>query len=273
MPLGGRDYVWHPSGMGFFYGRRAWQRLREQVLHDANYQCAGCGVSLIGKGRKAHVHHRKALNSTPALALEPQNLQALCVRCHNTIEPRSTLMNDVVRPTLPLPTCRVMLVCGPPGAGKNTYVAKHATPEDTVIDYDAIAQERGYLRDVPFDQVRIILQERNRRLATLSTKPANHVAWVIITAASNKLRQWWCAALGVKPDDLVLLVPNQNEIKRRIAADPTRKHVLSQQNKIVKQWFAREQANHPGYIASGCNANGEPTDPLHPWNALPGGRV
>jgi len=71
--------------MGFFYGRRAWQRLRKQVLHDAGYQCVRCGASLIGKGRGAHVHHRKYRKRAPALALEPQNLIAVCVDCHSHI--------------------------------------------------------------------------------------------------------------------------------------------------------------------------------------------
>jgi 5-methylcytosine-specific restriction endonuclease McrA len=65
-----------------FYNRRAWRdRLRAQVLHDADYRCR-CGASLIGAGRDAHVHHRKTVKRAPALGLEPLNLIALCVACH-----------------------------------------------------------------------------------------------------------------------------------------------------------------------------------------------
>lgn len=71
--------------MGFFYGRKKWQVLRKQVLHDANYQCQRCGVSLLGLGRRAHIHHRKYRKRAPALALEPQNLMAVCIDCHSHI--------------------------------------------------------------------------------------------------------------------------------------------------------------------------------------------
>jgi predicted kinase len=35
---------------------------------------------------------------------------------------------------------RVVLVCGPPCAGKTTYVREHANPGDLIIDYDDLAQ-------------------------------------------------------------------------------------------------------------------------------------
>jgi len=38
---------------------------------------------------------------------------------------------------------RALLVIGPPGAGKSTYVLQHRQPDDLVIDYDAIAQALG----------------------------------------------------------------------------------------------------------------------------------
>jgi 5-methylcytosine-specific restriction endonuclease McrA len=65
-----------------WYGRHAWQRERKRILHRDNYTCTRCGTSLVGMGRQAHVHHRKALKHTPALQLEPLNLIALCRSCH-----------------------------------------------------------------------------------------------------------------------------------------------------------------------------------------------
>ncbi|APG10179.1 hypothetical protein BKD09_17770 [Bradyrhizobium japonicum] len=68
-----------------FYGSAEWQRARLQALHDGGWQCQRCGTSLIGKGREAHVHHRKELKRAPSLRSEPLNLMALCRLCH-TIE-------------------------------------------------------------------------------------------------------------------------------------------------------------------------------------------
>jgi len=37
----------------------------------------------------------------------------------------------------------ITLVCGPPGAGKSTYVQDHATPADLIVDYDLIGHALG----------------------------------------------------------------------------------------------------------------------------------
>jgi 5-methylcytosine-specific restriction enzyme A len=66
-----------------FYKSAAWRRARHQALHDAGYRCRRCGADLIGKGRGAHVHHRKEYKRAPSLATEPLNLMPLCVGCHD----------------------------------------------------------------------------------------------------------------------------------------------------------------------------------------------
>src|SRR5262245_24136835 len=71
--------------MGGFYTSAKWFRARKQALHDAGHMCTTCGTSLAGKGREAHVHHRKELTRAPALAIEPQNLVALCRNCHSKL--------------------------------------------------------------------------------------------------------------------------------------------------------------------------------------------
>jgi 5-methylcytosine-specific restriction enzyme A len=66
-----------------FYLTPEWQRARRQALHDHDYKCQRCGVSLIGMGKAAHVHHRRPYKVAPALGTEPLNLLPLCVGCHN----------------------------------------------------------------------------------------------------------------------------------------------------------------------------------------------
>ena len=71
--------------MASFYSTAEWQRARRVALIEAGWKCARCGTSLAGKGKGAHVHHRRGLEKAPALRAEPLNLQALCVGCHNAI--------------------------------------------------------------------------------------------------------------------------------------------------------------------------------------------
>lgn len=66
-----------------FYNKREWQTARRRALHDSGYRCQRCGISLVGLGKAAHVHHRRELKVAPALRSEPLNLMPLCVGCHN----------------------------------------------------------------------------------------------------------------------------------------------------------------------------------------------
>ena len=89
-----------------FYNSSAWRRkARKQALHDAGWQCQRCHTSLANKGKGAHVHHRKEYRKAPGLAVEPLNLMALCVSCHDAVhaemkKPRSAC-DELGRPTDP----------------------------------------------------------------------------------------------------------------------------------------------------------------------------
>jgi broad-specificity NMP kinase len=176
-------------------------------------------------------------------------------------------MINEIRPVLSRPTCRVVLVCGPPGAGKSTYVDAHAHDGDPIIDLDTIAKEHGLGRNRPRDALGFLLGERNKRLAALAHAAPHTTAWVILSAPSSRLRTWWRDSLGVKPDDLIVLAPTPAELQRRIKADPDRREVVAEHFAVVKRWFELERANDPGAIGSGCDESGMPADPLHPWNA------
>jgi hypothetical protein len=86
------------------------------------------------------------------------------------------------------------------------------------------------------------LQERNAMLAALAHEPAQRTAWVIVGAPGQKVRQWWCNALGVQAEDLVVLVPPLAELQRRIMGDPERKRICDLQLQWVDQWMMREMA-------------------------------
>jgi hypothetical protein len=173
---------------------------------------------------------------------------------------------DVARPVLPRPNCRVKLICGPVAAGKSTYVRRFAAKADIVIDLDTIAKERGFTRDRPAGAVGDLLRERNRRLAALANEPKERVAWVIMSAASRSLRAWWCTALGVQADDLIVMTQDRQELRRRIMSDPDRVAVRGLHLWLVDKWLQRERWNDPGISRSGVDEDGFPTDPLHPFN-------
>jgi hypothetical protein len=168
----------------------------------------------------------------------------------------------LARPDLPRPNCRVKLVCGPPAGGKTTYVHAHAVVGDIIIDVDAIAREQAFDRDRP--RAADFLQERNRRLAALADERPDRVAWVIVGAPSQLLRQWWTDTLNA--ENVIVLTATRDELRHRILNDPDRRYVCELQFRLVDKWLDRERANEPGVYQSGVDARGFPTDPLHPWN-------
>lgn len=173
---------------------------------------------------------------------------------------------DLARPDLPLPNCRVKLVCGPPAAGKTSYVLQHFSVDDIIIDLDLIARDLGVDRAQTSDLIATLLEERNRRLADLANEPRARVAWVVLTAPSRSLRRWWCQALGVIRYDLVVLTARRDVLVQRILTDPDRQAVQQKQIEAVDRWFERERDDDPGILKPGYDASGRPTDPLHPWN-------
>lgn len=79
-----------------FYDSREWKQLREEVKRRDNYECQECkrnGLVKIDtneyseKARRKKiqlvVHHKQELEEHPELALEIDNLETLCVECHN----------------------------------------------------------------------------------------------------------------------------------------------------------------------------------------------
>lgn len=70
-----------------FYKSKQWLSLRLIALERDNNECQECKRN--GKYHKAeNVHHKKEVKTHPYLALDINNLECLCIRCHNEIHKR-----------------------------------------------------------------------------------------------------------------------------------------------------------------------------------------
>lgn len=115
-------------------------------------------------------------------------------------------------------TRRVVLVCGPPAAGKSTWVAEHAAPGDRVVDLDAICQRLGS-PSTHNHPARIRAEAKRVRAAeeTLVARMPTGTAWVIRTLPEPDRRIRHANALGAT--DVVVLAAPAEEAKSRAAED------------------------------------------------------
>ncbi|MDJ1154494.1 HNH endonuclease [Macrococcus caseolyticus] len=79
-----------------FYKSKAWQHTRSVVLARDNRECQECkrnGVLTLGdesKHKSLDVDHILPLATHPHLAHDLDNLETLCIKCHNKKEKRFT---------------------------------------------------------------------------------------------------------------------------------------------------------------------------------------
>lgn len=115
-----------------FYASKAWQDLRKMRIMEVNGRCERCGRDFSDDTSKLVGHHKRHLTdetlADPAVALDPENIEVLCLGCHNLEHERG--FGGKRR--------QVFLVYGPPLSGKTTYVLQNASPEDLIVDLDRI---------------------------------------------------------------------------------------------------------------------------------------
>jgi hypothetical protein len=116
---------------------------------------------------------------------------------------------------------QVVLVAGPPCAGKSTYVAQRRQPGDIVLDQDAIGAD-AFKRGL----ARVGLMTEGR-------------AWVIRCAPGALARAE--LAKRIRATDVVVLIPTPGELSRRGAGRPDTRRVVG----AIREWFRRERANEP----------------------------
>lgn len=85
-----------PQAKKKFYASLGWEEIREQALIRDNRECQECkrnglvtvdSIKEEGKNKEIvlNVHHIKEIETHPDLALELDNLETLCVSCHNKV--------------------------------------------------------------------------------------------------------------------------------------------------------------------------------------------
>ena len=128
------------------------------------------------------------------------------------------------------------LICGPPCAGKTTWVAEHAPPGATVICYDTTAAALGHRGPgrPPFKLGRAAEAEVQRQLARLERGEITG-AYVIRTMAGACRRADLAQRISAA---IVLLLPDRDELMRRAA----QRHDPHTTARDIDRWLTLEAA-------------------------------
>lgn len=207
------------------YDRR-WQKLRLMHLR-AQPLCAEClkhGLVTIAS-EVDHIQPKRHGGDDSAT-----NLQSLCKPCHTRKTNREKSHNPGAT------TVPVTIITGPPGAGKTTYVQKHAQWGDLIIDVDAIysALSGQPWYDKPAALLPFVLAARDAVLDQLHTTSELRQAWLITSEADHaelqRLKERYHARL------LVLEV-DPAECLRRITADDRRAGQAHHWRPLIARWW------------------------------------
>lgn len=131
----------------------------------------------------------------------------------------------------------VILVCGPPAAGKSTWVKERAKPGDQIIDYDEIAQSLGSpdRHDHP-EEIRKAARRAREAMEAEAAKRAGRT-WVIRSLPDAADRQRVAEQLSAS--QVVVLATPEEECLRRAAAD-NRPDWTSE---VITSWWRRYTAD------------------------------
>lgn len=146
-----------------FYNTKPWKELRMLLIIERGGKCEHCGRVFMKEEFYLLIgHHKIELTpeniNNPDIALNPKNIELVCLNCHNKEHKRFGNKQSVY------------IVWGSPLSGKNTFVNQTARYGDLIIDIDnlwqAISNQERYikpnglktnvfaLRDSLYEQVR-----------------------------------------------------------------------------------------------------------------------
>ncbi|MBX9706809.1 MAG: AAA family ATPase [Caulobacteraceae bacterium] len=237
---------------GRVYNTARWKRLRALKL-SIQPLCEPC--SRRGRLVQArHVDHVVSIASGGDPFPPLSDLMSMCASCHSiktNAKDRAGgkgvsakgcdsdgLPFDPAHPFLNREAHRATLVCGPPGAGKTTYVHRHRKSGDLVVDFDALAiaisGETSLKRASPAELIPFICEARDALIARLRRRHDLRHAWVIVAAPKRADRHPLAESIDAR---VVMLDVDPDECERRILGDQRRDGCRDRHVEAVRAWW------------------------------------
>ncbi len=149
----------------------------------------------------------------------------------------------------------VVAVCGPPAAGKTTYVEAQAGPNDLIVDVDRLVRALA-TRELPRRQrvpiLPFVLVARDAVIARLARPARVSRAWIVTSQPSRDLWNSWSELVGA--EIRVLAVPPE-ECVRRARSDSKRDGIGDEEwEQAARDWWAGYRPSEGDRVIEGGSA-------------------
>jgi 5-methylcytosine-specific restriction endonuclease McrA len=212
-----------------------WRKIRDEFLSH-HPVCERCGAEAT------QVHHR--LDRRLGGGDDWDNLEALCKSCHSRVTWSRIEMPPMHR-TFAKSTIPVVVIAGPPGSGKTTYVREHAHWGDLIVDVDALYHALSGLPwyEKPNILLPFVMEARDAVLQRLARKSDARRAWVITGEANYDRLQGLKKSLGAEA--VVVMTTSSNDCMRNIYQDERRAKSAPLWEDLVRKWWDTWQSTRP----------------------------
>lgn len=219
-----------------FYHSKEWILFRETILSERKPICFYCGEA-FRRDETIVVHHKEELTLNNVndymVSLNPDNVELVHTRCHNAIHKRASYGRYKKKLTR-----GIYIVCGPPLAGKTTYVLENKKDDDIVVDmdrlYEAITLLPRYKK--PNNLKYNVLAVRNLLIDNIKTRYGKfYSAWIIGGYADRYQRELLQRELGA---EIILIKPDKEELYKRLEEiQDERANNKEEWKSYIDNWF------------------------------------
>lgn len=227
-----------PSARKRGYDTR-WDKARAGYLakHPLCAKCEEYGETTLA----TVVDHITPHNGDPKLFWDSNNnWMALCRACHNGA--KQSMEKTATDTPAKARRARVMLVCGPPGAGKAAYVTRFRKAGDLVVDTDAlfVALSGEPRHTQPANLMPYVAEARDAVLRRLEHSDPDLTVWLIGAGATRGMRRRLALSLAAK---VIVLATPPSGCQRRILRDPGRSHLYQSIKPMIERWWQDYEPN------------------------------
>lgn len=228
-----------PSAAARGYNTAGHRTFRQAVLtRDPHCTCPRCPKCLSAPpcmrpstDADHHPHTRTALIEAGKNPNDPRYGRGLCHQCHAhwTVKLHGGFGHD-----MGTPPGTVTIVCGPPCAGKTTWVNDQAQPGDLVLDVDALVRALTPTDAEHAHQPSVLpyaLAARDAITSRLAHDDRRPTTWVITSLPPDDLHDMAATLVAtVHP-----IIPTPDECIARLHADPAGRDVDAM-TRVIKAW-------------------------------------